>query len=210
MNETQILGIALGDFVIAVSTVLAVIVALFIGVKTLLQSTSLQKREYKARLLNEIKEWAVNFQETLVPSIPNFNDLMQTSSIKTTSGLAREAIDKARVALEKAESSTKTAVILLEGSYIRQLAEKVFKEELCDVFQIIDSEIGILTYLKSKDAGTDYCVSSSDRAIVQKLEETLTSGESTLEQLLDKHHQLLRGRIGELLVKIADAKAKLL
>jgi len=207
MNETQILGIALGDFVIAVSTVLAVIVALFIGVKTLLQSTSLQKREYKARLLNEIKEWAVNFQETLVPS---FNDLMQTSSIKTTSGLAREAIDKARVALEKAESSTKTAVILLEGSYIRQLAEKVFKEELCDVFQIIDSEIGILTYLKSKDAGTDYCVSSSDRAIVQKLEETLTSGESTLEQLLDKHHQLLRGRIGELLVKIADAKAKLL
>ena len=101
-------------------------------------------------------------------------------------------------------------MILLDGSYIRQLAEKVFKEELCDVFQIIDSEIAILTYLESKDAGTDYLISSSNRAIVQKLEETLTSGEGTLEQLLDKHNQLLRSRIGELLVKIADAKAKLL
>ena len=199
----EILGIALGEFVIASVTLLAVFVALFIGVSTLIQSAKLQKREYKAKRLDEIKKWALDLQYVNVPNTPSISELW----VAAKAGAQGE---KARDALAKAEGSLRMSRVLFEGSYIRELAEKVFKKELGDTFRTIDSEVAATTYLESKDAGTPLVVSPSDREIVQKLEGDLASGSKTLEQLLAEHRQLLIKLAGELLVKIADVKAKLL
>ena len=46
------------QLVAAITTLLAVIVALYIGVSSIRQTRDIQKRERKERLLNEIIEWA--------------------------------------------------------------------------------------------------------------------------------------------------------
>jgi hypothetical protein len=51
-----------GDWI----TLAAVIVALGIGVASILHTQSLQKRERKERLLNEIVEWASNVAKSAI------------------------------------------------------------------------------------------------------------------------------------------------
>jgi hypothetical protein len=199
----EIFGMTLGEFSIVLVTVIATLVALFIGVSTLMQSASLRKREYKARLLDELKKWALDLIKAEVPNIPRIGELMELSN----AGVLGE---KARVALEKADVSSRSACVLFEGSYIRELSEKVFKKELGELFILIDAEVLSKTYLDSKDAGIPFVAKPSERLIVQKLENILTSGNNTLEQLLNYHSQLLKNLLGEFLVKIADVKAKLL
>ncbi len=55
-------------------TLAAVLVALGLGVSSLIQTQSLQKRERKERLLNEIIEWATSIADTIVTqSVQNTN-----------------------------------------------------------------------------------------------------------------------------------------
>ncbi len=199
----EVMGMALGEFAIASATVLAALVALFIGVSTLRQSATLQRREYKARLLDELKKWALDLQNAEVPTIPPITELRATAQ----AGVLGE---KARVALAKAEVSAKRASLFFEASYVRELAEKVFKNELGETFRSIDTIVAGESYLSSIDVGTPYVVSPHDREIVEKLKENLMSGKKTLEQLLNEHRELLQKQVAELLTKIADVKAKLL
>ncbi len=182
---------------------LAILVALAVGLAGIRETRSIQRNEQKRRLLDEIKKWALDLQSAEVPTIPPISEIMATAQ-------AGALGEKARVALSKAEASLKYASVLFEGSYIRELAQKVFKKELGDTFRTIGSELAAGTYLTSKDAGTPYVVSPSDREIVQKLEENLMSGKKTLEQLLNEHRELLQKQVDELLTKIADVKVKLL
>jgi len=199
----EVLGLAVGEFVMAILTLLAVLVALFIGVQTLRQSAILQKREYKARLLDEIKKWALDLQNVKVPNAPTVNDVMTTA---TTGVLGEKAITE----IAKAEVEYKTARVLFEGSYIANLAERVFKKELSQTFRRVDIEIATESYLKSKQTGILYPVRPAHRELIQNLEDNMAGGNKTPEQLLDEHSVMFTMLVAELLQKIAEVKAKLL
>jgi hypothetical protein len=199
----EILGMTIGEFGVVLVTLLASAVALFLGVLATLQTARLRKKEYTIRLLDELRQWALDLWNSHVPRSPSVSELIEFNKLG-------ELGMKARVALEKGDIALRSASVLAEGSYIRQLAEKAFLRELGEVFKNIDTEVTALGYLGSLDAGTTYSVKPIDPDIVSVISMELESKKKTVEQLSNEHLELFRVRLGELLTKIADIKASLL
>lgn len=193
---------SVGEFTIACVTLIAAIVALTIGVLTAVQTGQLRKREYKARLVDELRRWALDLWNSQVPMSLSVNDTIELAKLGQLG-------EKARVSFVKGNTALKTAPVMFEGSYVRALAEKVFKIELGDVFKSIDMEVTALGYLKNLDAGVPYTIKPVPN-LVMGLREEIASKKRTPEQLLDEHSGLLQKYLGEFLVKIADIKARLL
>ena len=138
----------IGDWV----TLLAVIVALGIGVASILHTQSLQKKERRERLLNEIIEWAVDVrksssesidpskiefdaQPTQIASQQGFRHLRwRYQSLNTKSAYMKEAISKAfgcnlLSAVEKVIQKLDKAIEILEGCITSKAKENSAKIE---------------------------------------------------------------------------------
>ncbi len=61
-------------------TLLAIVVALTIGVTGILQTRSIQKREFRHRLLNEIIDWSIDIRK----NNPDLTSVLKTASERLT------------------------------------------------------------------------------------------------------------------------------
>ena len=197
-----VLGMPLGDFILALITGIATLTALFIGISTLIQSATLRKKEFKARLLDELKTWALDFQNTNIPTIPTISDLEDAPKLETHEKIIR-------LKKEKMDLMAKLVSIFFEATYIRELAAKVFETDLEDTFKRIDTEIVSMSFLLTRDTNTPFAANPISAEVIKKLEESLKNGNKSIDVLFNEHRQLLTHLLHELLTKIADTKAKL-
>ncbi len=66
------------NFGAVIAIVFSAIVALSLGVSSLIQTRNMQKREYRDRLLNEITEWAMDIVRSMPETIlPNLDMIIQ-------------------------------------------------------------------------------------------------------------------------------------
>jgi hypothetical protein len=162
-----------------------------------------EARERKERLADEMRRWALDLWNSQVPMSMDVRDTMELAKLGSLG-------EKARVAFIKGNTELKIASVLAEASYVREMAEIVFKQELGEVFKHIDTEVSALGYLNSLDAGVSYEIKPIDPNVIKELKQELASKNKTLVQLLNEHRNLLRTHLGTLLIKIADIKASLL
>jgi hypothetical protein len=108
----------------ALATLAAVIVALGLGVWSIIQTQRLQKKERKERLLNEIIEWVTDIQKvSLEIDIP-----------VTSVSLDKKIIDS--------HIMRRYGIPYTRNNYIKSIVSRTFKSELS---QDIDNMIGALT-----------------------------------------------------------------
>ena len=160
-----------------------------------------QKREYKIRLLDEVRRWGMDLFNAQVPRV----------SIPDKVALAGygELGKKAQASYDKADRAIRESSVMAEGSYIREIVEKLFEPELGDIFHRIEVEIGTIGFLTSLDSGVPAKTSFIGGQKVNELLEEIQSGKKTIEALDTEHRTLLTARLGELFTKIADLKSAL-
>jgi hypothetical protein len=161
-----------------------------------------QQKEYKEKLLDELKQWALELWRVNLPTIPDFAEITEARK------LGEDAIRELKSLAEGKESFRKN-LVLLEGSYSRVMVEKVFKTQFEDLFWVIDREVPTLAFLET---GLPFADKSSSIAneVVEEIQKIITSGELSREQLLELHKLQLQDTIFKLCGKIAELKAELL
>jgi hypothetical protein len=134
----------IGDWI----TLGAVIVALGIGVASILHTNSMQKRERKERLLNEIIEWAEDIRQSSAEDI-NPNKVLLDSpvmQISSQTGFLR---------LHKRYQDLNT-----RSAYMKETISKVFGRELLSalekVIQELDNNIKILQICLTRKAEENF------------------------------------------------------
>jgi len=179
-------------------TFLAVIVALGIGISSLIQTKMLQKAEKRERLLNEIIQWVTE---------------LQTASL---------GIDTIQHSSRNVFIMTKYATAMAHNEYIRAMVNESFKEDLAKYVENLHRTCAELIILMAeaerpgasevKYSPTGYTRKIKDETqakILQKASETGKARILVAVELRDECEIILAGGIDELLIKIGKIKAKL-
>jgi len=181
----------LGDWFILA----AVIVALGIGVASILHTQRLQRKEHRERLLNEIIEWAKGINKaSLTPDIP------LSSRFGPTARKQRAANELFRYADRLSDSVS-----------IETIAMERFRTELLhDVRKVSHTLSKYICIKQLKDLGT---LPSKEGLNVEALEEInkeINEGKKSTAQLWEEYSSKLANSTRDLLFKANRIKANLL
>ncbi len=200
-------------------TLIAVIVALGLGVSSLIQTQMLQKRERRERLLNEIIEWAIEINtvslKTDLPKIDPFLELYIEEKAKGSQeiieSIKRNIVDKQLYRIE-GETLLKYGIPFARNEYIRAIAHKDFKKSLQDK---IDNAISVFTgfyFLEGEASGFKDAKQAFRGEALKTIEEIgkqiKEDGKGT-DKLLTDYSEKLANSMTDLLTKIVDIRAKL-
>lgn len=188
--------------VAVIVTGVGVLTALGIGITTLIHSSSLRRKEYKARLLDDLRGWAKEVDAVFMPTIPRFADLIEAQNLG-------EGATKTLRALAASETSFKKSLVIGDSAYFRVMAEKVFPTRFSDLFWVIDREFPALAFLETGTPPEEHLSAIVDE-VVAELKKVMAAGEATREDLLLRHHDQLRSTLTLAVAKIAEIKAELM
>ena len=171
----------------------AVIVALGIGVSSLIQTQRLQRRERKEILLNEIIEWATDIQKvSLEIDIPLVTD---------------GSLDKKKI---QASILLRYGIPFIRNDYIKAIVSKEFKDQLLkDVEDMIKNFTAFLfCSMKSfgvKDEDIESSFNGTALKIIEEVKERLKKEE--LSKLLEEYTNEKSEYANKVLIKVGNIKA---
>lgn len=169
-------------------TLAAVIVALGLGVSSLIQTHLLQKRERKERLLNEIIEWAEDINNaSLTPDISLGIEQLKTREINV--------IMRYGNSLSKAIS-------------IGTIATVSFRKELSEhVAEVINTLQRFMCIKQLKVQGIMPTKEGFPETAIQEIEKERAEGK-TIDELWYEHAKKLADSVRNLLIKANQIKSK--
>ncbi|MGD1119812.1 MAG: hypothetical protein ABR886_10045 [Dehalococcoidales bacterium] len=174
------------------ATLVAVIVALGVGVASIFQTKNIQKRERKERLINEIIDWLYEIHNSSLD--PNI-DFRNPNFITNAQTLLRYG---------KAFSQTEYFGRLIKISY----------PELSTHFMSLRESFVSFLYLKQIEIGAnnpeDSFVGDEYLKIIGETKNKLSDKNSNLQEILNQQTINLSNNINELLIRLATIKAKLI
>ena len=178
-------------------TLLAVFVALGIGVSSLIQTNKLKKAEKRERLLNEIIEWTLEIQtNALEVDIPLSGNL---------------PIKEMRVKAE-ANSLFRYGKTFTKNDYIMVIANEEFKKDLKIEVEEAISIFTAFLFLKASSFGMKNIKESfggeTATYIMDKLEREIKDNPKKLEELLEDYSTKIAVALNKLLRKIAKIKSR--
>jgi hypothetical protein len=185
------MGMSMGDFVIALVTLAAVLVALMVGVMTTVQAARLRRREYKVQLLDEIRLWVKSVVSVGAPIAPG--------------GTPSETAKAMRVNVLLSLASS-----YAEGPYMVSMIRDCFTNELGQEVQAVVDSLPAVMYLWSKYAGLPINKSISKAANGPSIENALTTTGMTAGALFEDKVKELVAPCEGILGRIGGLKAKLL
>ena len=176
---------------IAWLTLFAVIVALGIGVASIVRTEKIQRREQKRRLLNEITEWAIK-----AVSWRSENRALLKEMLTTEEGEARQSLRLMHAHI--AEVRDFFAAITGLNTYISKLSLK-FQQGLPEVIQKLISDL---------EASTDFLEAWRGRLFADICSRKVDIDTSKDAAEADKLAEQFEKSAGAVLEKAADIKAK--
>jgi hypothetical protein len=178
-------------------TLLAVLVALGIGIASIKHTQSMQRKERRERLLNEIIEWALEIQTNAL-----------TIEIPLSTNLSLEQISKHREAnllLRYGKNFTK-------NGYIMVIVNEEFKSDLKKETEEAINMFTAFLFLKGSSFGMhnikEAFAGLPENSIIYKLEKAIENDPKTLEELLSDYGKGMTASLNKLLLKIAKIKAR--
>ena len=202
-----------GDWI----TLGAVIVALGIGVASILNTRSLRIKERKERLLNEIIEWATEIHTaTLKTDLPKIDPSLELyieekaeGNQEIIEGIKRNIVNKEHYRIE-VETLFKYSIPCSRAEYIRVLASENFKGHgiIKIVDDIIDNLVALM-FLRGMEIGIENPkegFGESAIVIMNRVEEELKNPVSTIDNfdnLLGKYAKELSGSVNALFTDAA-------
>jgi transcription termination factor NusB len=178
-------------------TLLAVFVALGIGVASIWNTRSMQKKERRERLLNEIYEWALEIQT---------NSLTIEIPLSTDSSLEQiREHREANLLLRYGKTFTK-------NGYIMVIVNKEFKKDLKVEAEEAVNVFAIFLFLKGSSFGMQNAKGIfgglAKNSIIHKLDKAIKDDPEKLEELLETYSKGIATSLNKLLLKIAEIKAQ--
>ena len=187
------------DLINAVSaglTLIAVIVALILGISSIRETRNVQKREFRHRLLKEIADWAMELQRTElefnIPLVtnPNINNIESTVEGNTL---------------------LRYGSLFGKNEYVKAIAQGAFKEELLPT---IEETIRIFTaylYLRSTVFGMSLEESFKGTAIhiIEEVKAELADNHKSMNDLKDEYARRLAGSATKLQIITGNVLASL-
>lgn len=176
-------------------TVIAVIVALAIGVSSFIQTQMLQKRERKERLLNEIIEWATDIQKVSL-------------EIDISPGVGL-SLDGQEI---QAGILLRYGIPFIRNDYIKAIVSKEFKDELLQDVEDMIKNFTAFLFCSMKSFGVkDEDIKSSFKGTalkrIEAVEERLKKEE--LNKLWEEFAIEKSRYANSLLIKVGKIKASL-
>jgi signal transduction histidine kinase len=173
-------------------TLLAVLVALGIGIASILHTQSMQKRERKERLLDKIVEWVTDIQKaSLEVDIP--------ASTSKEQMIAREA-----------NTLLRYVSTFVRNSYIKAIVNEAFKDELKQDVENMTNAFTAFLFLKGKSFGMKNprgAFRGKSIKIIEEVEKRLQ--EKALQELLDEYAEEKSKCANILLTKVGNIIANL-
>jgi hypothetical protein len=179
-------------------TLSAVIVALGIGVASILYTQRLQKKERRERLLNEIIEWVTEIHTASLktdlpridPSLELYIEEKAKGNQEIIEGIKRNIVNKEHYRIE-VETLIRYSIPCSRAEYIRALASEIFKGHgiIKYLDDIIDNLVALM-FLRGKEIGIKNPkegFGESAIVIMNRVEEELKNPVNTIDTSLKKY-----------------------
>ena len=190
-------GMKVGDWI----TLAAVIVALVIGVASIIQTQMLQKRERKERLLNEIIEWATEIHtaslKTDLPNIDPFLELYIEERAEGNQKILEDILTRELYRIQ-VETLFKHSIPYFRAGYIRALASGNFGGHGITTFvDAITDNLAAVMYLVSMKLGIANQREAFGKPAIT-IDEELKTPTNTVDNLFEKYAKQLSGSVNDL------------
>jgi len=209
----------IGDWI----TLGAVIVALGLGLYSLIQTHKLQKRERRERLLNEIIEWAKDIHKSSLEIDIPFIDMSRIRELEMQSyppsfiENMKEGVKNQIETYANYQNLAAHAKAAAMNEYIKAIVKESFEKELLEEanslgdalvqFLFIMQRLNLKMEYENAKAGFEGEYSELINKINQKIEETKDATDR--DRLFNEHAKDLAIRVNKLLVKIAEIRSNL-
>jgi len=171
------------------------------------QTRSIQRRERRDRLLNEIIEWATEIHTASLktdlpkidPSLELYIEEKAEGNQEIIEGIKRSIVNKEHRRIET-ETLFRYSIPLSRANYIRALTHENFKGLgiIINVDKIIDNLVPIML-LRSREIGIDHLGEGlGESATVNRVEEELKNPVNTIDSLLKKYGKELSTSVNAL------------
>lgn len=178
------------------------------------QNRSLQIRERKERLLNEIIEWATEIHTASLktdlpkidPSLELYIEEKAEGNQEIIEGIKRNIVNKEHYRIE-VETLFKYSITCSRASYIRAVVSENFKGHgIIKIIDVIIDNLVALMFLRGMEIGIvnpKEGFGESAIIIMNRVEEELKNPVSTIDNLLKKYSKELSGSVNALFTDAA-------
>lgn len=211
-------GFVKNDNWLAVTSLATLVLALGTFL-TIWQNQSLQKRERKERLLNEILDWKDIHKSSLEVNIP-FIDMTRIRELEMQ-GFSTGLIEQMKEGVKKQietyvawQNLTSHAKAVAMNEYIKAIAKESFEKELLKEINSLGNVLVEFLFLEQRlDMGMDYDNAKSGfegeyLEVVEKVEQQIKKSKDK-DELYKRYAKDLATSVNELLKKIAEAISNL-